>query len=138
VVSISTDSPTVFNNDAVWTDANNNLGVFLRQTGPTIMPYNFDGSADNTNNSMALNTAMVVEWRHEGGTLFGRVNGAGEQSVASGTTSPLGSFILGGEVSGGITNFGNFHFFECVSFNAIPTQAERDALVANMMAYIGA
>lgn len=80
----------------------------------------------------------VVEWWHQDGFLNQRVNGAGQTSVASGDTSDLtGLSIRMGH--GGVTGTQfDGKIFEAMIFSTVPTLAERDAIVADMMDWVGA
>jgi hypothetical protein len=100
--------------------------------------YNDDGTNDfPTIDQCAAGGCYVFEWLHTGGNLTIRRNGNVSASVASGNSSSLaGNFLLG---AGGSASFGDHKLFELVTYKSanIPNSNKRDALVANMLAWIG-
>jgi hypothetical protein len=121
------------------------MGLYLKNAGTpkTAIAQNFDNVAGDghTQASAAstVNTAVpcVLEWRHEGGNLYVRVNGANEASVTSGNTNDMTKALtIGiGYLSGGMLDG---KIFEAAAFSTIPSSAKRDAIVANFMAHVGA
>lgn len=58
------------------------------------------------------------------------------QSIASGiSTFPGSEFNIGGESDSDI--YAQIDFFEAVTFNAVPNDTQKDALVSNMLAHFG-
>jgi hypothetical protein len=111
------------------------MGAFVKLGN--IQNYNYDGSADYTTaQAISTGTPYVFEWRHEGGTLYQRINGASEVSVASGNTAALTGLLFL------TTNYVNAKLdckiFEMATFSTVPGATVRDALVANMMSWVGA
>jgi len=83
---------------------------------------------------IVINQPYVVEWIHSGGVLAFRLNGGLTRSVAAGNTGGLAPgkvFTVGSTLT-------KMRVCEFVTFSAVPTQAQRDTLVANLKAYIGA
>ena len=126
-------------NDAMWGDSAGYVANFLRSTGPSVNAYNYDGTDDvvSITTGFALDAIFVHEWRHEGGNLHARVNGGSWSSAASGNTPVLSGLLRTGTWYTGIGIFTALDLFEIVTFNAVPDEEERDALVANMTAYYG-
>jgi len=135
------NDPTVYKNHGVWGDHSGNIGTYIK-LGPKISAYNWDTNADEApagGANASLGTSYVVELRHETGNLYQRINGGTwSTAVPSGNTVTLtGILRLGmGWSTGNLSMDGKI--FEFVIFNTIPTPTQQDALVANMMAYIGA
>jgi hypothetical protein len=128
-------SATVASNDGIMVDASDRFGLFAK-TDDTIQALNFNGTADAaTVTPLAMATAYVVEWRHEGGTLGLRINGGTEATVASGNTSTLTGVVKLG--TGNVRAFDG-KIFEAAFFSTVPSLAQRDALAANFKAWIGA
>jgi hypothetical protein len=145
VVSIRAD---VVTQDSSTASANANVLVFggfqggltLRTTG-ILYAYNNDGNQDKAPSAAGAvpigGNPCVIEWRHEGGLIYQRVNGANETSVASGNTSDLTSVLrLGSNATTG--SFFDGKFFEGMIYATVPTLEERDAIAADMMTWVGA
>lgn len=132
--SYPTDSPNAFNNTAVWCDASNFLGMHLRATGPTAQAYNWDGNEDQaTVTAAATGTVMTLEWRHESGNLYNRIDGGSWSSpTASGDTT-----TLTGNTRVGDFNF-NGYIFEWAFFNSIPSTTDQDNIAQNFYDWLTA
>ncbi len=130
--SFLTDSGADYNNAfLLQDDASQNFGITFRANGGS--PIWYAGSYPNTRSaSISAATVYVVEWRHEGGTLYQRTNGTGETSTSAGNTN------LGGNVLGmGGRSFDGL-IFEAATFSTVPSLSERDALVQAFGLYAGA
>lgn len=140
--TVSTNAANIYDNDAVFSDTGNFIGVFLKNNAGThtLAGYNWDGSADSpTAHSVNTGTAYVVEWRHEGGNLHTRVNNSSWNTVASGNTSTMtGGIVLGAEIAGGGQNFTDMKIVDFATFSTVPDDATKTALATNFMSYIGA
>lgn len=123
-------------NDVMFCDTGGYMGAFMRSGGNAVA-YNYDGTQDVAQiGTVSANNPAVIEWRHEGGNIYVRVNGGSWSSAtASGNTQVLtGLFRIG-------TTFGNatythIKFFEMATFNAVPNDTIKDALAANFLAWI--
>lgn len=120
------------------TSATPSIGLYgrlLSGTTPTVYAHNRDASDDQpAGATISLGTAYVLEWRHEGGNIYLRVNGGTETSVASGNT---GSLIEVLQLAGGSTVRCDMDFFEMAVFSTVPSSGDRNAIVADFMAHIG-
>jgi len=92
------------------------------------------GQSKTTPEPIVANQPYVVEWIHSGGVLSFRLNGGLTRSVAAPNT---GGLAPGKMISVGDT-LTKMRVCEFALFSAVPTQAQRDTLVANLKAYIGA
>lgn len=138
----STNALNFNDNDALFADSGNFISVSVKDTGAghQIGAYNWDGSADVTSplDSIATGAAHVVEWKHEGGTLSMRLDKGTWRTATSGNTQTMtGTLVVGGEVSGGITNWLDFKLMELAVFNAVPTATQQDFMANNMKAWVG-
>lgn len=132
--SFPTNSASSFNNSVVLLDTGKFAGMTVR-SGNIFYAYNWDGNEDKAQGTTNVSTSYVVEWRHESGTLYQRVNGAGETSVASGNTSTLTGTLDMGGLAGNQPFDGRI--CEALTFSSIPAQSNRDILAANMLSWIG-
>jgi hypothetical protein len=129
-----TNNAAQYNNSAIMQGATQNAGMTVRANGGS--PLYYAGNDPNyLSASIAANTPYVLEWRHEGGTLYQRVNGAGETSITSGNSSSLGNFNFGGRF---LTTGFEGYIFEAATFSSVPILAARNALVQSLGTYIGA
>lgn len=140
--TVVTNSANTWTNHGILTDGVASLlGIFLRNAGTpaTAQAFNWDGTND-TATSAVINTgtAYVVEWKHNGGNISLRVNGASWVDVASGDTSSMtGLLTLGtGNGTGGGSLDGKV--FEAATYSSIPNAAKQDSLAANFKSWIGA
>lgn len=135
--ALTTNQALSYNNSSVFADFNQLIAITVRQ-GNILYAYNWDGSEDKATGTVVISTPYVVEWRHEGGQLYQRINGAGETSVASGnTTSLTGGLYMGARGSSALQPFSG-KVFEMATFSTVPTLAQRNALVQALGAWIGA
>jgi hypothetical protein len=134
---IDANNATVYANDCVIGDSGGFMGLFLK-TLNGLHVYNFDTNVDTTSTTIATATPYVLEWRHEGGTVYCRVNGGTEVSVASGNTGTMtGRFCIGStQVVEDGTRQLNGQVFDIVAYNATPAVGNRNIIVANMLAWI--
>lgn len=125
-----------FNADCIFGDSGGFMG--LHTTEDEFGSYNWDGNADyaRLTGLTVEGTKAVVEWWHTGGNVHCRFNGSTTTSVASGNTSTMTGTLRIGRNSA--TTFPNMKLAEMVAFSVLPTLGERDALVADMMAHVGA
>lgn len=123
-----------------------NCGIGLR-TGGIYYAFNNDGSGsvsivgghpDAVFGTVPVGgNPCVVEWWHEAGLLHQRVNGGAETSIASGNTLSITYPIRMGY--GGLSGlFYDGKIFEAMIYSSVPTLAQRNAIVADMMAWVGA
>lgn len=116
-------------------------GIMLRNSGTPKRIYGLcNGGAGNlgaARDEVTLGTALVVEYRQEGGTLYCRVNGGTETSQAAGDSFALNTngCWIGGR--GASDQFFDGKIFEFATFKTIPNSGARDALVADMKAWVG-
>jgi hypothetical protein len=135
--TIDTNQASVWQNEGLLADTQGFMGLFLK-TGDALHAYNWDGGADSTSTAVTETTTYVAEWRHDGGTLYLRLNGSTEVSVASGNTSTLtGSLRIGNGQPGGSGAALDGKIFELATFSTVPSLAERDAMVASFKAWVG-
>jgi hypothetical protein len=144
VVSIRPDAVT---QNSTTASSNANILVFgglqgglTVRSGGILYAYNNDGNQDKAESAGTVpigGNPCVIEWRHEGGLIYQRVNGANETSTASGNTSDLtGSLRMGGNAL--TDRFFNGKVFEAMIYSTVPTLAERNAIVNDMMIWVGA
>lgn len=128
-----------YNNHLILGDAGQFMGLYLRDTGSpdTVYGFNWDGNEDRgVDATIAVSTAYVTEWRHDGGNVYVRVNGGTWQSAASGNTSTMtNALLLGGR--NGAQQF-NGKIFEAAVFSTVPGSTDRDAFEADFRAWVGA
>lgn len=136
--SITTNSGTPTSNEFLFLAAADG-GIFFRNSAGTLSAYVF--GQDGTDDVVALPLAPVIgqvivcEYRHEGGTLYGRLTLSGGTpgtwaSVASGNP-PFGTPMAIA------SNTAELDLLEIVTMNAVPNDTLKDALVSNMLAHYG-
>jgi hypothetical protein len=141
VDAVAGNNAQAFTNDALLGDIGGFFGAYLKNTSPiTGQSFNWDAGGEDTAGTNVINAGIpyVIEWRHESGTLYVRVNGAGEQSIASGDTATLANVMNMADGYTGTQNRFNGKIFEAATFSTVPAGGARDNLVADMMAWIGA
>lgn len=130
-----TDNSSAFANSIVIESTPQNADMTVRNNGGS--PIYYVGSDPNyLSTSVVANTIYVMEWRHEGGVLYQRTNGAGEISMSAGNTNVSGNLNLGGRSSSSISFQGII--YEAVTFSTVPSLSDRNALVQKLGLYVGA
>lgn len=136
-----TDAPlndvTLYANNPIVTDFNDtNLGIFAKNNAE-LHAYNFDTGVDSAAFVFKPGVVYVMAWEHSGGNLRGRINGGAWETIASGDTdASFGNDRLGiFSNSGGRRTSGKW--VGLVTFSTPPSDAEKDALEANLLALIG-
>lgn len=145
VDSISSDNGTTLihrNQQLIAnTSAGGHVGLALRTSGspgPSVSAFGYTGSYAIASAEISTGAVLVVEWRHEGGNLYVRVNGGSEASVSCGSITLKGTMAFGRSHSGTGGNwYADGKLFEAVTFSTPPSSDDRDALVANMLSYYG-
>jgi hypothetical protein len=107
----------------------------------TSRAFNWDTDADvapTGGEQITIGTPYVVEFRHEAGVIYQRINNGVESSKASGNSALTAAFrMFAGWGSSSMYFQGRI--FELVTFStSIPTAEQRAALVTNMGNWIGA
>jgi hypothetical protein len=129
VDAFTTSAVNIYDNSPIFADVGGFVGLHLKS--PNILAaYNWGGSANSTTTTIATGAPYVVEWRHDSGSLFLRVNGGAETSVASGNTTTLNALVN----LGGVTACANIKIFELATYSTVPALATRNAIVADFMA----
>ena len=137
VDAFNSAAPPHFGDEAFFVDSGGFMGWHFVST-PAGSAYNWDGNSDvmASPHAMAVGDEVVVEWKHESGTLYSRLNRGTWLSVASGnTTTMTGTFQIG-KSSGSV--WADYKFFEMACFSSIPTESQQDAAAADFMSWIGA
>lgn len=98
VTSVTADSGATYGNDAVWGDAGQFAGLFIRQTGTTLKAYNWDGSDDHADTTISTGTWYIVSTKHVSGNISIRLNNGSWTDSASGDTSSLAASLNIGNV----------------------------------------
>ena len=113
------------------------LHAFNDDTGG--FPHDYDFASSAMGAVPVSGNPCVIEWWHQDGFINQRVNGAGLTSVLSGDTVAFG---LDSAIEMGFGGTGGTEFdgkiFEAMIFRNVPPLAERDAIVADMMDWVGA
>ncbi len=141
--AITTNAASPEDNDGAFASPGEHFGFVFKKSdfgSYSWLVYNQDsGGRDTVGASISspIDQVIACEWRHEDGTLYGRLTVQGGspgawQSVASGDTSSTDWLVVG--ANGGLTGIVQMDFFEMVSFDAVPSDTLRDALVNNMLA----
>jgi hypothetical protein len=136
----TTGSPT-YAADAIMADTGGYAGIFAGD-GPTpftVNAYNYDGNQDyaSGSTSIVVATAYVIEWKHESGTLYCRVNGGTWGSTGSGDTQSLGNALRLGHGYASAASL-NGKIFEAATWSTVPSGATQDAIVNSFKTWIGA
>ncbi|RUU23524.1 hypothetical protein EOD08_26005 [Mesorhizobium sp. M6A.T.Ca.TU.002.02.2.1] len=138
--TIAGSSGSYANGNPLLSDTGQFMGLFAWNSGTpkTAFAYNYDGTQDYASSAVVnAGTAYVAEWRHEGGNVIVRVNGGTSVSTASGNTQTLTGLLCMAH-HGDASLDGKI--FEAAIFSGanIPDATARNAIVADMMAWIGA
>lgn len=126
-----------YNNPPIIQSSGQNAGltVSLNSGSPLLYAGNFEPPNVDVSKSITTNVSYVGEWRHEGGTLYERLNGVGEVSTAAGPTA-LGGFL---NVGGRFTRFTiTGYIWEVIIAAVVPSLSERNAMVQALGVPIGA
>lgn len=114
------------------------VGLSLRTSG-IYYAWNNDGAVIHpTAGTVPVGSnPCVIEWWHLGGLLHQRINGAGESYVASGDSLNISLALSLGFGGSTFTEYDG-KIFELMIYSTVPTSTERDAIVADMKAWVGA
>lgn len=121
--SITDTDADVYNNQALIGDAGNFCGLFVRDVSGVkkIRSYNWDGSADTGELTIATSRVYIAIWIHGGGNLdLIVIDDTGTEtstSVASGNTTDLANRFSVGR-AGGASNCFNGRIGEFVTYTA--------------------
>lgn len=140
--TITLNDANIYNNHLIIGDQGAFAGIFVKNTAgspETISSYNFDGTVDVASNvTVVAATPYVVEWRHESGNLYIRLNnGAWSGATASGNTSTMTGVMAMGSRNGLAALFDG-KIFEAATFSTIPSTGTQDLLAAGFKSWIGA
>lgn len=136
---ITQNFPAAHEDASVFRTALDGCGIALR-SGGICYAWNIDsiGEAKISATVPVAGLPCVIEWWHQGGFLNMRVNGASMVSTTSGNTvSAIDSAIRMGFGNGTFSEYDG-KIFEAMIFSTVPSLAERDAIVADMMDWVGA
>lgn len=119
-------------NEAIWTDQQGVVGLYVSSNGPRAQVYNWSGSANvGAGVPITYNEPHVALIRHEAGTYYISVDGGPESSVSSGNTDLSSAFnkLNIGRNKTSDNKFANVTIGEICFYNTNHLQADRDALI---------
>ena len=122
VEAISTNAANFYDNDGILSDSGGFWGVHVK-TG-NIVFGNYDGSADQVALAISLATSYYFMFRHEGGNIYGSLNGGAESSAASGNTQDVTGQPRIGRNFGGSNKFFNGRMGEIAIWNVALTGSD--------------
>lgn len=130
-LTFQSDSPALpYTNAAIMLDSGQNAGMTVSNNSGAPLVYAINNGA--VSGSILANVTYVIEWRHESGTLYKRINGANETSAADGNTNLTGTFFrMGWQGLDALV-------FEAAITSTIPTLAQRDAIALSFGLRAGA
>jgi hypothetical protein len=126
--------------DMVWGDFGDYTGLFLRNNSSvySAQAYNYDGTVDLATASITIGAANVVEWRHESGNLYIRVNaGSWSAGTTSGNTGAMTGVLRLGQKSAGTELFEG-KIFEFATWSTVPTNGQMNQIASGFVSWIGA
>lgn len=127
VVSVGTDSGTVYANDPLFSDNGGWWGIFMRSSG-ALYHYNYDGTIDFNTLTISSGESVVLCARHNGVDIKLNKNNTVFDSDASGNTSNMSTYLqLGRRQSTG--DFSNVYFFQASTHNQYHDDATMTSIV---------
>ncbi len=139
-ITITYSNLQPYDNHIIIGDHDGYAGIFVKETGTpdTAIVYNYDGTNDVAiSQTINVGSAYVVEWRHETGNVYIRVNaGSWSAATASGNTASLiGLMRMGGR---GFGFMANVNLFEGATWTSVPSSGDQDTIAADFVQAIGA
>jgi hypothetical protein len=127
--SVDTNDGNIFENDLIFGgETTNQIGLHAKSTGD-ICFANYDGTADTACTTWVAATQYIAEMRHEGGSIYLRLNDGAEVSAASGNTSSLtGLRRYMGQGASGAGGYVDGTMAMAMSFNTALTSDQRAAI----------
>lgn len=137
-LTLDTNNTTnYFYNDVLFCDHGGYMGTFMLSTGEC-RAYNYSGGtqyAVSGTGAASVNNPLVMEWRHESGNIYLRVNGGTWFSAASGNTDALSGLArIGTTYSGAV--YTHLKWCEMASFSAAPVEADRNKIAASFLSWL--
>lgn len=129
--ALTLDSATKASNHLLMGDASSKLGAYVRKGG-IAYGLNDDGSVDAGTDGVPMLVPFVVEVRHDGGSIYIRINGDREDSATSGDTSSLAGILNIGDLTAGSQAL-DFKMFAALTFSTIPSLAQRNRIASRLM-----
>lgn len=123
-------------NPTIIRDAGQLWGFHLRNTGPTLQAYNWDGNADIATPAIATGVWMILEARHDAGNIVARRDGGAESTAASGNTNALTGLLNLSSSTSAATRL-NGDIAEVAVWNVVVSAADRARLRAGFATKYG-
>ena len=138
-IAVTTNSGNAHFNDAVFGDSSQACGLYFRSE-PAAGAFLLSSSNRVTPEIMPIvnGPLYVLEWKHESGVLGFRANGETWLNVAAPNMNTVAGLIRIAATFSGAAVFTQLSLFEGVAFNVIPSVAQQNALVADMLAHYSA
>lgn len=140
--AVTLNNAATYNNHCIIGDRSQFYGLYAKNVGgttPTFLGYNWDGAQRApSGGALATGTPYVVTLRFQQSntTFYISVNGGAEVGASSnGTITLTGDLAMG---LSGASTFLNGKIFEAATFATVPSLAQRNALIANFMDWVGA
>lgn len=132
------DSATVYSNELVIGDAQQNFGIYLRGFGPLAYSFSWDGTVDAAAHAFFRSRIVIFEAYHTGGNTFIRLNGGTAVSVAAGDlTASLSAINLRFLGRGSANDSIDGKLFELIVANTLNDVSLRDTYIADLITHIG-
>lgn len=140
-ITLNSASPHV--NHKLIGDQGGYAGMFLKDDGTPKSGYAYnDGVSANVAPSLpagnvSVATPYVMEWRHEGGNLYCRINAGSWSAATASTNTDTMTFAM--QMGGGsiLAKFDG-QIFECATWKSIPSSGNQDIIAAGFKSWIGA
>lgn len=134
--AVSTANTPAYDNDAVWCNADDQVGAHLHSTTPSVRAINQDvGGLDVATQTIAVGTAYVHTWRHGSSLVTSALNSATVgASAASGNTSALNTALRIGRnyESGPVQGYYDGALAEMITYNTALSAGDLDTLGVSM------
>ena len=138
IVGADAAQALVYNNDAVFRDSGQYLGLFASNVDASnvkLSAYNWTGTSQQADVNLAKNTWAIVTTKHLGGSLSIRVNAGSWASIASGNTTSIGNTVT--EASGAGAKYLEFDLAHQAFYNSAPADSDIHAVETWMAAQLG-
>lgn len=125
-ITIGTDSANGFSNDPILADTGGVFNAPFARSSGLIGAFNWDGSNDVATTAYVAAADFVWNQRHQGGSIYGQLNGGAEVSAASGNTSSVTGVPKIFDYTAGA--YANARFYGAVIRNTAFTTDEKNSL----------
>ena len=135
--ALSLNDATTYNNHCLYGDAGGFFGVYAKTGGgtPKVMLYNWDGSDDHVDLTIATGTGYIYSARHDSGSIYAGLGLTAPSSAVSGPTTTTSHPMNLGYRGATPAKWTDCNIGHLVMYNSVLTAPQRERAISKLKVF---